>query len=330
MKTNLLLLAVSSTVGILLAFLITRPFLSAHLGPGASYRSTDELRKAISERDERDVKPDGSVSLRSIIEPHPSETIIYHLKSGLDVKFLGKRLQTNSLGMRGPEILDSPAYRIALLGDSFAFGWGVEYQESFAYLLGEMLSKEFGQAIEVLNYGVPGYSTFQEVSRFEELGIWPDLVLLYFVDNDFGAPFFIRDFSGVGQLTRAERLESFRRSETEEVKQEANKMVGLLNPNTWLRKLSDLGKEHGFQARVAFNPHRGWKKDRRMLPLIDQRSNLEALDMRAPLLKLLEQRSISSEELTLDGDPHPSPIMHLLLAEILAEKLRPEVELALR
>jgi hypothetical protein len=109
------------------------------------------------------------VSLRAIVRSHPSDSIIYTLKPDLDLNFVRARVQTNSCGMRSPErpIVKPPGvYRIALLGDSFAFGWGVEQHETFAQKLEDVLNKRSRGHVkfEVLNFGVPGYSTFQEVA----------------------------------------------------------------------------------------------------------------------------------------------------------------------
>ncbi len=98
------------------------------------------------------------------------------------------RIKINSLGLRGPEIDIRPKRRIRrilLLGDSFAFGAGVDNKHTFSAHLGRRL----GPAFEVVNLGVTGYSTDQELILFEELGakLRPKLVLLLMCDNDFEA-----------------------------------------------------------------------------------------------------------------------------------------------
>jgi hypothetical protein len=98
------------------------------------------------------------------------------------------RIKINSLGLRGPEIDIRPKRgirRILLLGDSFAFGAGVDNKHTFSAHLGRRL----GPAFEVVNMGVTGYSTDQELILFEELGakLHPKLVLLLMCDNDFEA-----------------------------------------------------------------------------------------------------------------------------------------------
>ncbi|HEX5010639.1 MAG TPA: SGNH/GDSL hydrolase family protein [Planctomycetota bacterium] len=94
-------------------------------------------------------------------------------------------LQINSRGLRDTEhtFQKKPGtLRIALLGDSLAWGWGVDNGKAFA----DIVERDLGPDVEVINFGVPGYSTDQELLAFERDGVnyEPDLVLLCFVLND--------------------------------------------------------------------------------------------------------------------------------------------------
>ncbi len=89
----------------------------------------------------------------------------------------------NSVGQRGREHeREKPrgTVRVLLLGDSTAWGWGVDDEQAFAHLVEEQLE------VEVINLAVPGYSTDQQVLQLERDGwAWaPDLVLLAVVHND--------------------------------------------------------------------------------------------------------------------------------------------------
>lgn len=70
--------------------------------------------------------------------------------------------------------------RIVALGDSLIFGWGVEAEQAFTSRLEERLG------VEVLNLGVCGYGTDQELLLWELQGrpLQPDVVLLTVCDND--------------------------------------------------------------------------------------------------------------------------------------------------
>ena len=72
----------------------------------------------------------------------------------------GKNFRINSSGFRGEEF-DQKApiknNRIAVMGDSIAFGYGVSDDETFPYLLEKVLRKDKHND-EVLNFGVWGYN----------------------------------------------------------------------------------------------------------------------------------------------------------------------------
>jgi hypothetical protein len=95
----------------------------------------------------------------------------------------------NSRGVRGPEYSlekDIDEYRIVVLGDSFAEGYTVEFEELFSEVLKQRLNEQGGRRVEVINLGVGGYSTDQEVLLYQIQGIHyrPNLVILMFHDND--------------------------------------------------------------------------------------------------------------------------------------------------
>lgn len=106
---------------------------------------------------------------------------------------LGALYETNSLGLRGPDIpLAKPAdvYRIAVIGDSFAVGSGVAYEDSYAALLEANYDATQqlppGHRIEVVNAALPGIPTQQVVGRLERLGLryHPDLIVYGYTLND--------------------------------------------------------------------------------------------------------------------------------------------------
>ena len=96
---------------------------------------------------------------------------------------------TNSLGLRGAEIGPKPAgvRRVLALGDSFTFGHAVEAAEAWPAVLEGLLNARGGPRYEVVNAGVGGYGTGQELLLYEDLEsrVEPDLVVLGFaVVND--------------------------------------------------------------------------------------------------------------------------------------------------
>lgn len=88
----------------------------------------------------------------------------------------------NALGMRGAEPEDpkpTGRLRVLVLGDSTYFGHGVADDETFPAQL-QALWRAAGLDVEVLNGGVPGYSTEQTRIQLDEMGwaLAPDLLLV--------------------------------------------------------------------------------------------------------------------------------------------------------
>src|SRR5262249_16420608 len=95
------------------------------------------------------------------------------------------QLSFNNYGMRGRDVsLAKPVglSRIAVLGDSFAWGWGVEESDLFTTII----EREIPNA-EVLNFAVPGYGPVQYYLQTEKvLSFNPDVVVIVFcLANDF-------------------------------------------------------------------------------------------------------------------------------------------------
>ena len=102
-------------------------------------------------------------------------------------------LEFNSHGIRGPEITKAKpenTLRIAVLGDSFTSAVQVSYQQTFVAVMQKELEKCINlksQKVEVINFGVDGYGTAQQLLTLREK-VWdfqPDIVLLaFFIGND--------------------------------------------------------------------------------------------------------------------------------------------------
>jgi len=123
-----------------------------------------------------------------IEDPHfhhrlkPSETYHYY-SSEFDV-----HIRTNRFGLRGPDpVLPKPPglFRILMLGDSFTFGFPVQDQETFSYLIERGLQAH-GYPVEVVNGGISGYSPVLEyiALRDEFIQFDPDLVILWYDRGD--------------------------------------------------------------------------------------------------------------------------------------------------
>lgn len=95
----------------------------------------------------------------------------------------------NTHGMRNAEVEEEKppgVRRVAVLGDSIAFGYWVAEHDGFPAQLGQMLGQAGAGTVEVLNFGVPGYNLEQETERLRSgaLRFSPDLVIVAFCLND--------------------------------------------------------------------------------------------------------------------------------------------------
>ena len=101
------------------------------------------------------------------------------------------QLSHNSLGFRGKETTwEKPpgVYRIVCLGGSSTYGFGPTTDETnWPSLLERRLHGAIGgRAVEVINLGAQGYSTFESLIQLSLRGVdlQPDLVLVYHAIND--------------------------------------------------------------------------------------------------------------------------------------------------
>jgi hypothetical protein len=119
----------------------------------------------------------------------------YVLKPNLLMDLWGVRWGHNSLGMRDREyttVKPPQTFRIALVGDSIAAGWGVDDGQGFEPRWEQMLDERSraagGPAVEILNFAIPGSAPGQRWENFRRTG-WatdPDVVLIEATLADVG------------------------------------------------------------------------------------------------------------------------------------------------
>lgn len=101
----------------------------------------------------------------------------------------GTLVEVNAHGFRGPERAPESAGRTRLvaLGDSVTFGNDLAYPETWPALL-ELELRALDPRVDVLDLGLGGYDTAQEVATLEDLGLAfaPERVLVGFCVNDLG------------------------------------------------------------------------------------------------------------------------------------------------
>ncbi len=95
-------------------------------------------------------------------------------------------IDTNSHGFRGPEWdLSKTRKNVVILGDSFAFGWGVQWNETMGQILEKGLQNQ-DPAYQVINLAVSGWDIDSIVRCFELYQdlIRPVAVIYVFCPND--------------------------------------------------------------------------------------------------------------------------------------------------
>jgi lysophospholipase L1-like esterase len=202
------------------------------------------LQEALEESER--VMPDPGThkhSVKGLVRPSDAPGVIFGLKPGLEALFKGVQVRINGHGYRDRErTLEKPAgtWRIAALGDSVTFGWGVPQGQVFTNRMEQRLNqREDGHRYEVLNFGVPSYNTGQEVADFEAHGLAfdPDVVLIILVDNDFSISNFVdapnrKDGSGLATFR-------FLRGKTERVRKAYGGVGRAIHELARLRELTE-------------------------------------------------------------------------------------------
>ncbi|MBI4347415.1 MAG: SGNH/GDSL hydrolase family protein [Elusimicrobia bacterium] len=121
------------------------------------------------------IEPDPDLGWRHV----PSSVVWFRTRD------FTSRAEVNAQGHLGPAVpvARTDALRVMVLGDSFAGATQLPSERSVAGLLPEHI----GRAVEVINEGVSGYGTDQEILVLERDGplLRPDVVVLLFtVSND--------------------------------------------------------------------------------------------------------------------------------------------------
>ena len=132
----------------------------------------------------------GTVQInRATVRRSENPRLRFELRPGSAVR-AEVEYRVNAQGLRGRETtVEKPKglRRVAVLGDSIAFGYWVAERDGFPSQLEAMLNATGAPGhVEVLNFGVPGYNLDQEIEalRARGLAFSPDLVVVAFCLND--------------------------------------------------------------------------------------------------------------------------------------------------
>jgi lysophospholipase L1-like esterase len=127
---------------------------------------------------------------RRLFVASDEEHLGYGLRPGLETTVRGIDIRVNRFGLRGPETGERPApgvHRVLAIGDSATFGEGLAEADAFPSQLERELTARSGERYEVLNSGVQGYNTENELTflRTRGLALQPEAIVVGFNLNDF-------------------------------------------------------------------------------------------------------------------------------------------------
>ncbi|MBI4676174.1 MAG: SGNH/GDSL hydrolase family protein [Elusimicrobia bacterium] len=99
-------------------------------------------------------------------------------------------VEVNSQGIRGPELMSSPAKRFVFIGDSITFDGGVVWEDSFPAIVQRKFRDEGLEGWETVNLGMTDTGVVQYLAKVEHhgLALKPDMVVLCLYLNDSRPP----------------------------------------------------------------------------------------------------------------------------------------------
>lgn len=244
------------------------------------------------------------------------------------------------------------AMRVLMLGDSVTFGPGVAPEQTFSKVLErDLQAHDPSGRYEVLNAGVVGYNTVQELTLFREVGrrYHPDLVVLTFLVNDLLDTFSIFDHQYDPQgsfaslklwLRRESHLYRLAQNTYWQIAGDARRTGGPIEPmrarsrledrQSQIAQLRDLVKASGAELVLALYPDNlhdrvspasdgSVRSVREEMLAFGQRSGIPTLDLTESIGDIRDPRA---RQMRLREDPHPSVAGHAAIGAAMAEALR--------
>ena len=131
-----------------------------------------------------------SIGYSGYLRPADDQAVWYELRPHIDGLFKMHPIRTNSQGLRDKEYaLKKPpnTYRVAVIGDSFTFGDGVDAEDVYHSILEKKLNGlSDSLRFEFINFGLAGYDLLNYLGTIEAkaMAYQPDLILIGFCGNN--------------------------------------------------------------------------------------------------------------------------------------------------
>ena len=237
--------------------------------------------------------------------------------------------------------------RLVSLGDSFAWGASVEFEDAYPQRLERGLRRRRHEPWQVVSLALPGMNTVDEAAQLETEGLayGPDVVLLGFVLNDSEdeaaaearraaewaepreKPRGVLDHSALFRLvsTRLWATAENRRRVRGYKSMYAEDAPGWIAARSALRRMAGICRERGVPFVVVVFPLFGNPLDDRYpFPEIHAKVAQAAGEAGAKLVDLLPAyRGLRSDLLVVNGvdDEHPNEIAHRIAAGVILHAL---------
>jgi hypothetical protein len=256
----------------------------------------------------------------------------------------------NSLGYRDLERTAAKppgTRRVVSLGDSFAWGASIEFEDAYPQRLERALTRRRAEPWQVVNLALPGMNTVDQEGqlRTEGMAYGPDVVLLGFVLNDSedasaaearraldwteakARPPSVLSRSALLSLigTRLWATAENRRRIQGYKSMYADDAPGWMAARQALKRMGALSREKGIPLVVAIFPLFGNPLDERYpFPEVHARVAQAAAEAGAKVVDLLPAyRGLRWDVLVVDGvdDEHPNEVAHRIAAGTLLHAL---------
>ena len=175
-----LLLALTASLFVLCAILGAAVYQLATRSPQLNDLSTEDRQHLV--RMASEIVP-------ALYQPFPlaGPSLFYKMMPNTHYSaVLGDTFTTNDLGFRTiPTEKPEGVKRIVVVGDSWTFGQGVRYEETFAYELQKMLNRK-DNVWQVYNLSMPGWNTANQLAALRAFFslLQPDVVVFCPTSND--------------------------------------------------------------------------------------------------------------------------------------------------
>lgn len=250
--------------------------------------------------------------------------------------------EVNSDGFRGSslsEFKSNNSLRILCLGDSTTFGVGIiESKDTYCSQLKKLIEEDKGLNVEVINAGVPGYTSFQGLNslKIKFSNYTPDIVITYFGNNDASSLFHKMDKNinvfpeafakTYNFLENSIIYKNLRNVYLDKVYARKYKFVNRVSPGDYKKNLLEIenvtnswGGKTFFIAPVYFDNEDITKIKKILKSMHIDKENTIYLESYFNLTKY------TLEELFFD-DCHPTIKGHKLIAKAIFEKIEPELD----